>query len=126
MRERCRNPRSAAFKDYGGRGITLCDRWRDYQAFLNDMGECPEGLSLDRIDNDRGYEPDNCRWANRDVQRRNSRRVTKVIHNDQLLHLKDAADAAGVTGPAVYNDLRRNGGTIQDAFDRVIARRATL
>lgn len=74
MVQRCTNPRNPAWDDYGGRGITVCDRWRhDFAAFLADMGERPEGLTLDRIDNDRGYSPDNCRWTTWTVQRRNQR-----------------------------------------------------
>lgn len=76
MRQRCLNPRNREYPDYGGRGITICDRWRD--SFLNfyaDVGDCPEGCSLDRIDNARGYEPGNVRWATLTTQNRNTRTV---------------------------------------------------
>jgi hypothetical protein len=73
MKNRCTNPRNKGYAAYGGRGITVCDRWQDFQAFHDDMGERPPGMSLDRIDNDLGYGPDNCRWATRKTQQRNRR-----------------------------------------------------
>ena len=76
LKQRCLNPQHAAYPNYGGRGITVCDAWRgSFRQFLADMGPRPSPAhSLDRIDNDRGYEPGNCRWTTIDVQRRNQRR----------------------------------------------------
>ena len=73
MRQRCCNQNHKNYKDYGGRGIVICDRWNSFINFLTDMGEPPPGTSLDRINNDHGYEPGNCRWATPKEQANNRR-----------------------------------------------------
>lgn len=73
MVQRCTNPAKPNWPNYGGRGITVCDRWLDFTNFLADMGEKPQGLSIDRIDVDGNYEPGNCRWATDAEQRANKR-----------------------------------------------------
>ena len=74
MKTRCNNPKHRRYSDYGGRGIKVCERWMDFNNFLADMGERPEGLTLDRIDPNGNYEPGNCRWATDSVQQTNKRK----------------------------------------------------
>ena len=87
MKQRCCNPRSKTYAYYGGRGITVCERWRsDFAAFLADMGNPPVGMTLDRINNDGNYEPGNCRWATRSQQCFNKTKTPRSCYCGQCKH----------------------------------------
>lgn len=78
MHQRCTNPKATGYHNYGGRGITVCERWNDYQAFIEDMGYRPsKDLSIERINNELGYNKDNCKWATRKEQANNKRASIK-------------------------------------------------
>lgn len=86
MKNRCAQPKATKFHLYGGRGIRVCDRWRDsFEAFFADMGPCPEGLTLERRSSSRDYQPDNCRWATRVEQANNTSQTLMLTINGETL-----------------------------------------
>lgn len=108
LKQRCYNPKNEAYPNYGGRGITVCDRWLEsFENFLADMGERPEGKSIDRIDNDKGYEPSNCRWATRVEQANNTRRNTYIEVDGLILLKKGWAEKMGISIYTINKRLDR-------------------
>lgn len=97
MRGRCENPRDAGYKDYGGRGIKICERWQDVRNFVADMGEPPPGMEIDRYPDKNGnYEPGNCRWATK-LQNMENRRNSRIItFRGERMSIGAAARLAGV------------------------------
>lgn len=103
MRTRCHNPNCAAYGDYGGRGIQVCERWDDFTNFWEDMwSSYQSGLTLDRKDNDGDYEPDNCRWATYQEQRLNTRQANLKAEFEEI------ARQEGVGLRAIYSRHYRN------------------
>lgn len=85
MKNRCKNPNVPAYQDYGARGIKVCERWMSFDNFLQDMGIKPNGLSIERIDNSKGYEPGNCKWATTYEQSNNKRNnvIVEISHEQK-------------------------------------------
>lgn len=108
LKNRCRSPQSKYYDRYGGRGIHICDRWAEsFADFLADMGPRPSPEhSIDRIDNDGNYEPDNCRWATRKEQTRNRRSNRLLLAFGQSLTIAEWAERNGVRPPAIRQRLR--------------------
>ena len=96
MWQRCHNPKNNRYKDYGEKGIIVCERWKDFRNFLNDMGEPPVGASIERKDNSKGYFPENCIWANQSVQMRNTKRTRIIEFNGKSQCVTDWAKEIGI------------------------------
>lgn len=108
MVQRCTNPNHPRYADYGGRGITVCERWLDFKNFLADMGEPPEGKVLDRLDNDKGYTKDNCAWVSLAASALNRRSVQKIEFDGKSLTKSEWAKATGLNLSTIYRRLERN------------------
>jgi len=96
MIQRCENRKNTRWVDYGGRGISVCERWHDFRSFLTDMGECPSDHSIDRINNDGNYEPGNCRWANIFQQSQNTRRNVFLELNGERKTISEWSRCSGL------------------------------
>lgn len=108
MRHRCLNPASKSYPDYGGRGIRICDRWLDsYPNFRADMGDRPSGTTLDRIDNDGPYSPENCRWATKSEQAQNTRTTRHFTINGVSKPLRDWIAESRLERSTIYKRLKR-------------------
>lgn len=108
MKNRCCNKNAPVYKNYGGRGITLCDKWQTFEGFLEDMGKRPNGCTLERLDNNKGYEKSNCVWATIEQQARNTRQNKFITFNGETLCMTDWAKKTGIPYPTIQ-DRRRKG-----------------
>ncbi len=118
MIDRCENPKATYYKDYGGRGIKVCKRWREsVEAFVADMGPRPSPKhTIDRIDNDGDYEPGNCRWATMRQQHRNTRKTIMVEWKGITKPLKDWEEELGFSDKTLYHRLHTFGWSVERAF----------
>jgi hypothetical protein len=125
MHARCNARTGVCAHAYRDRGITVCELWSGPSGFTNflaDIGERPSGLTLDRIDNDRGYEPGNCRWTTRLTQMRNTRRSIWINLSGERLAFAEACRRAGVSRDTIRWKVRSTGRTYQAAFDHTLKR----
>jgi hypothetical protein len=118
MKQRCYNPNDRRFASYGGRGITVCDRWKNsFDHFLQDMGNSPSPRhSLDRLDNNGHYEPANCRWATNTEQCRNTRRNRLLTHRGKTQSVADWSDETGIPSIVIRTRIDKLGWGVHDAL----------
>jgi hypothetical protein len=117
MRARCENPHSPAWHNYGGRGITVCKRWRDFAAFRADMGPKPTPQhTVERINNDGPYSPKNCRWATRREQALNTRRTKRFTHEGLALTLGEWSERTGLPESLLYFRINHSHWPIAEAL----------
>lgn len=109
MRARCTNERHVAWDRYGGRGIRVCDRWlNDYDAFFQDMGVCPDGMTLERKDNEGHYSPENCRWATRKEQAKNRQDNQFLEYRGRTQTITEWASELDISTGAIRYRIDRN------------------
>lgn len=107
MRRRCMDSSQPYYHNYGGRGISVCDRWDSFENFLEDMGECPSPeMTLDRIDSNGNYGPENCRWATHSQQNRNTSKNRLLTLNGETMCVADWADRTAIKPQTILNRLR--------------------
>lgn len=122
-KNRCLNANHHAYYDYGGRGITICDEWLTFEGFYKDMGECPEGMSLDRIDVNGNYEKKNCRWSTRSEQQRNRRDSTLFFFNGKNASIHELSNDFGISAQLIRYRVFKMKMNIYDALNTPIRKR---
>jgi hypothetical protein len=116
MMQRCYSPKHEAYERYGGKGIVVCDKWHNFENFLADMGERPKGKTLDRIDNIKGYNPENCRWSDRLTQTRNRSTTITLEFKGETKTLQEWADEKGLPYALLRTRLRKLGWSVERAL----------
>ena len=119
MKQRCQNSKYHSYANYGGRGITVCERWQKFENFYTDMGDPPQGSSIDRRDNHKGYTPENCHWTTSKVQQNNRRTTRMLEYKGDILPLTVLAERHGVERHTLQHRLKR-GWTVEDALEKPV------
>jgi hypothetical protein len=117
MLSRCTNPTNPKYKDYGGRGITVCDRWKSFEKFLADMGDRPEGMTIDRIDNGGNYTKANCQWATDEQQANNKRNNPIVLFAGEKMTIPQLARKTGRSYKRLKERISQQGWSVDDAVN---------
>jgi len=125
MKTRCYNINDNAYNNYGGRGIKVCDRWMLFENFLEDMGKRPSDCTLDRIDNNKGYNPENCKWSTKKQQMQNQSNTLFYIYKGEKRSLKYITEDLNLSHDAVYKRIKISGWDIDKAINTPIRRRST-
>lgn len=107
MKKRCNNPADPSYHNYGGRGIRVCERWEWYDNFIADMGPRSDGMTLERLDNDKDYSPDNCVWTTHKHQHNNKRTNVTATINGETLTLAQWAERSGLSYTTIVARRRR-------------------
>lgn len=111
--QRTTNERHPAYKDYGARGITICEHWRLFVNFVADMGECHPGMTIERVNNDLGYGPDNCIWATMTTQNRNKRSNRRFEYDGKTRSIAEISELTGIPHKRLWNRLVLLGWTME-------------
>lgn len=117
MNARCNDPKTSRYKRYGGRGITICERWKKFENFLEDMGERPDGTQLDRIDNDGNYYKENCRWATPKQQSRNRISNHTFEYKGKRITLIELSEISGYKPDTIRRRILEKGMTVEEAVN---------
>lgn len=126
MRARCQRPSHTYYKDYGGRGITICERWESFEAFLADMGPRPSlKHQIERIDNNGNYEPSNCHWIEAFQQGRNKRNNRLLSYRGETLHIAEWSRRTGLSRETIWHRLKI-GWSVEKAITTPITRRRNV
>jgi len=126
MRQRCTNQNNGAYKNYGARGITVCERWASFENFIADMGLKPSSdYSIERLDNNKGYSPENCIWADKLTQSRNRRSNLNYVYQGRTLCLSAWCEVFDLDQPSVYQRIKSLGWSFEKSITTPTRKRYT-
>lgn len=126
MKSRCSNENHKAYHNYGGRGIRVCERWQSFDNFYSDMAPRPEGMMLDRIDNDAGYGPENCKWSTRKEQNSNRRNCIYVSDGEEKVTLREYCRRKALPYRPIVKRIQDRGWPINAALSLPLGTRIAL